>query len=81
MSRDDAIIGVSDHGGWAVLVTVTGDGDPARPSPRRIRGRRPAEDSAPYEAQALPIDQAVALVERVRASADLHAQRALDASP
>src|ERR1700733_13357446 len=26
MSRDDAIIGASDHGGWAVLVTVSGDG-------------------------------------------------------
>ena len=26
MSSDDAIIGVSDHGGWAVLVTVAGDG-------------------------------------------------------
>ena len=25
MSRDDRIIGVSDHGGWAVLVTVAGD--------------------------------------------------------
>jgi hypothetical protein len=25
MSRDDGIIGVSDHGGWAVLVTVAGD--------------------------------------------------------
>ena len=26
MSRDAGIIGVSDHGGWAVLVTVAGDG-------------------------------------------------------
>ena len=26
MSRDDGIIGVSDHGGWAVLVTVAGGG-------------------------------------------------------
>ena len=26
MPRDDGIIGVSDHGGWAVLVTVAGDG-------------------------------------------------------
>ena len=26
MSMDDGIIGVSDHGGWAVLVTVRGDG-------------------------------------------------------
>ncbi len=26
MSKDDGFIGVSDHGGWAVLVTVAGDG-------------------------------------------------------
>ena len=26
MSKNDAIIGVSDHGGWAVLVTVAADG-------------------------------------------------------
>ena len=25
MSRDGGIIGVSDHGGWAVLVTAAGD--------------------------------------------------------
>jgi hypothetical protein len=26
MSRDHGIIGISDHGGWAVFVTVAGDG-------------------------------------------------------
>jgi hypothetical protein len=26
MSGDGGIIGVSDHGGWAVLVTAAGDG-------------------------------------------------------
>ena len=26
MARGDGIIGVSDHGGWAVLVTVADDG-------------------------------------------------------
>jgi hypothetical protein len=26
MLTDDRIIGVSDHGGWAMLVTVAGDG-------------------------------------------------------
>ena len=26
MSRDGGVIGVSDHGGWAVLVTAAGDG-------------------------------------------------------
>ena len=26
MSRNDGIIGVSDHGGWAVMVTAAADG-------------------------------------------------------
>ncbi len=26
MTKDEAIIGVSDHGGWAILVTVARDG-------------------------------------------------------
>lgn len=33
-SRDGAIIGVSDHGGWAVLVTVASDGK--LPDRRRV---------------------------------------------
>ncbi|HET6276688.1 MAG TPA: hypothetical protein VFE16_12230 [Candidatus Cybelea sp.] len=73
------IIGVSDHGGWAVLVTVTRDGT--------LVDRRRAElvdDNLPaiphhHEGQGLPVDEAVALVERVRASAERHAARALDA--
>ena len=67
-----------DHGGWAVLVTVSGDGAP-RPSPRRTGGRGPAEDSAPQRRQALPLDEAVALVERVRVSAERHAKLVLEA--
>ncbi len=78
MSNDDAIVGVSDHGGWAILVTVARD--------RRLLDRRRVElvhDNLPgiphhHEAQMLPTDQAVALVERVRASAEEHAVRALD---
>jgi hypothetical protein len=79
MSRDDAIIGVSDHGGWAVLVTVAADG--------KLLDRRRVElvdDDLPKiphhsEGQALPIDQAVALVERVRVSAERHSKLVLDA--
>jgi hypothetical protein len=79
MSRDGGIIGVSDHGGWAVLVTVTGDG--------RLLDRRRIElvdehlPKIPHhsEGQTLPLDEAVALVERVRASAERHAKLGLDA--
>ena len=79
MSRNDAIIGVSDHGGWAVLVAAAGDGT--------LLDRRRVElvdDSLPalphhHEGQMLPPDKAVALVERVRASAERHAVLALDA--
>ena len=79
MPRGDGIIGVSDHGGWAVLVTVTGDG--------MLLDRRRVElvdedlPKIPHhsEGQALPLHEAVALVERVRASAERHAKLGLDA--
>ena len=79
MSRDDGIIGVSDHGGWAVLVTVGGDGT--------LLDRRRVElvdDDLPKiphhsEGQVRPLDEAVALVERVRVSAERHATLGLDA--
>jgi hypothetical protein len=76
---DNAIIGVSDHGGWAVLVTVAGDGT--------LLDRRRVElvdDDLPKiphhsEGQRLPIDEAVALVERVRVSAERHSKLVLEA--
>jgi hypothetical protein len=79
MSENGGITGISDHGGWAVLVTVSRDG--------RLLDRRRVElvdESLPalphhHEGQALPPDEAVALVERVRASAERHAALALDA--
>ena len=79
MSKNGGIIGVSDHGGWAVLVTVARDGT--------LLDRRRVElvnDELPaiphhHEAQRLPPDEAVALVERVHASAERHAAIALDA--
>lgn len=71
------IIGVSDHGGWAIFVTVAADG--------KLLDRRRVElvdDSLPaiphhHEAQMMPTDQAIALVERVRASAGKRASVAL----
>jgi len=74
MSKDSAVIGISDHGGWAVLVTVAVDG--------RLLDRRRVElvdedlPKIPHhsEAHRLPIDEAVALVERVRASAERYAK-------
>ena len=76
--KGGAIIGVSDHGGWAVLVTVARDG--------RLLDRRRIElvdETLPglpqhHEGQMMPLDAAVALVERVRVSAQSHSARALD---
>ena len=78
MAEDGGIIGVSDHGGWAVLVTVARDGT--------LLDRRRVElvdEDLPglphhHEGQLLPMDSAVALVERVRLSAERHAVLALD---
>ena len=72
-SKDDAIIGIADHGGWAALVTVTGDGTVV--DRRRIELVDPGLPPLPHhhEAQRLPLDQALNLVERVRGSAERHA--------
>jgi len=79
MSNNSGIIGVSDHGGWAVLVTVARD--------RTLLDRRRVDlvdeglPKLPHhsEGQGLPLDDAVELVERVRVSAERHAVLALDA--
>ena len=79
ISRNAGIIGVSDHGGWAVLVTVARDG--------RLLDRRRVElvgeglPKIPHhsEGQGLPLGEAVELVERVRVSAERHAVLALEA--
>lgn len=79
MSKNGGVVGVSDHGGWAVLVTVARDGT--------LLDRRRVElvdDSLPalphhHEGQGLPLDEAVALVERVHLSAERHAELALEA--
>src|SRR5260370_14723810 len=79
MSKNGGIIGVSDHGGWAVLVTVARDG--ALLDRRRVELVGEGLPKIPHhsEGQGLPIDEAVELVERVRVSAEKHAVLALDA--
>ena len=79
MAKHDGIIGVSDHGGWAVLVTVARDGTLL--DRRRVELVGEGLPKIPHhsECQRLPLDEAVELVERVRASAEKHAALALDA--
>jgi len=79
MLKHGGIIGVSDHGGWAVLVTATRDGTLL--DRRRVELVDETLPSIPHhhEAQVLPVEAAVALIERVRVSAERHAVLALDA--
>jgi hypothetical protein len=79
MSKNSGIIGVSDHGGWAVLVTVARDGTLL--DRRRVELVDEGLPKIPHhtEGQRLPLDEAVELVERVRVSAERHAVLALDA--
>lgn len=79
MSNNGGIIGVSDHGGWAVLVTVARDGTLL--DRRRVELVDKGLPKLPHhsEGQGLPLDEAVDLVERVRVSAEKHAVLALDA--
>jgi len=78
MSKNRGIIGVSDHGGWAVFVTVAHDG--ALLDRRRVELVAEGLPKIPHhsECQRLPIDEAVELVERVRVSAEKQAALALD---
>jgi hypothetical protein len=78
ISRDVGIVGVSDHGGWAVLVTADADGTLL--DRRRVELVDEGLPKIPHhsEAQRLPLDAAVALVERVRVSAERHAELVLD---
>ena len=79
MLKNGGIIGVSDHGGWAVLVTVASNGSLL--DRRRVELVDEGLPKIPHhsEGQKLPLDEAVALVERVRVSAERHALLALDA--
>jgi hypothetical protein len=79
VSRDEAISGVWDHWGWAVLVTATADGTLL--DRRRVELVDGGLPKFPHhdEAQRLPLAEAVDLIERVRASAGRHAGLALNA--
>lgn len=79
MSKNGGIIGVSDHGGWAVLVTVARDGTLLDRRRVELVGENLPKLPHHSEGQGLPIDQAVKLVERVRESAEKHAVLALNA--
>jgi hypothetical protein len=78
MSKNGGFIGVSDHGGWAVLVTVARDGTLL--DRRRVELVDEGLPALPHhhEGQLLPVDEAVALVERVRVSAERHAALAMN---
>src|SRR5262245_18396655 len=69
----DAIVCVSDHGGWAVLVTVASDGTLVDRRNVELVDKRIPSIPHHLEGQTLSIDEAVALVEKVRESADRHA--------
>ena len=73
------VVGVSDHGGWAVLVTADGSGTLL--DRRRVELVDQGLPKIPHhsEGQALPLDEAIELVERVRASAERHAKLVLEA--
>ena len=72
MSKNGGIVGVSDHGGWAVLVTLARDGTLL--DRRRVDLVDESLPKLPHhsEGQKLPLDEAVELVERVRMSAERH---------
>src|SRR5215472_12976512 len=77
--KGGGIVGISDHGGWAVLVTVARDGTLL--DRRRVDLVDADLPKLPHhsEGQGLPLDEAVELVERVRVSAESHAVVALNA--
>src|SRR5580700_5357945 len=79
MSNNGGIIGVSDHGGWAVLVTAARDGTLLDRRRVELVGQDLPKLPHHSEGQRLPLDEAVELVERVRVSAERHAALALDA--
>lgn len=78
MPQSGAIIGVSDHGGWAIFVTVSRKG--LFLDRRRVELVDDGLPKIPHhsEAQGLPLDEAVALVERVRESAERNARVRLE---
>ncbi len=78
ISRRKAIVGVADHCGWAVLVTVASDGSLLdRRRVELVDGDLPKLPHH-HEAQRLPVKEGVALVARVRRSAEACAVACLE---
>jgi hypothetical protein len=79
VSKGNAHVGVSDHCGWAVLITVDGAGNLL--DRRRVELIEAGLPWLPHhsEGQRLPIDEAVALVDRVTRSANACARACLEA--
>jgi hypothetical protein len=75
----DCIVGVSDHGGWAVLVTASRNGTLLDRRRVELVDERLPKLPHHHDAQGLAEDQAVAMVDAVRASAEKHAALALEA--
>jgi hypothetical protein len=77
VSKARGVIGVSHHNGWAVFVTAAADGTLI--DRRRVQLLDPELPVMPFhhDGQGLPPEEAIALVERVNASADRHAKRVL----
>ena len=75
---DRAIVGISDHAGWAVFVTVARDATIV--DRRRVELVDADLPCMPihHKAQTLPLPEAIELVERVRASAARHAALQLE---
>ncbi|HTV21747.1 MAG TPA: hypothetical protein VMG12_23820 [Polyangiaceae bacterium] len=79
VAEQAAYVGVADHWGWAILVTVDGDGRCL--DRRRVELVEAGVPAYPHhhEAQRLPLEEAVALVERVRRSVAGCAEARLEA--
>lgn len=77
--RGAAYVGVADHAGWAMLITVDEDG--ILLDRRRVELIDEGLPKLPHhhEAQSLPSDAAVELIDRVRACAGARARSALSA--
>ncbi len=73
-----AFIGIVDHAGWAIAVTITPEGELL--DRRRIELIEAGLPTMPYhhEAQKLPLTDATALVKRVRLSVERMARASLD---
>ena len=76
---DAAVVGVSDHAGWAVLVAATANGTLIER--RRIELVDEDLPAMPHhhDAQLLPLAEAEDMIERVRESAHRHAKLEFDA--